>query len=153
MIQDSSRSTVRLGVNILPAVAGRQNPIFSAGWSDTDPTGFVWIDGAAGELTFDMPPVLTDLALELECYPMDLSIPSPQRVSLFCNGLFAGARLVRDRTLLSFFIPRDMATGKRVKMLLVPDVVEVPKLAGRNSDERALSVGVISLCLRASTQA
>ena len=142
MIQDSSRSTVRLGVNILPAVAGRQNPIFSAGWSDTDPTGFVWIDGAAGELTFDMPPVLTDL-----------SIPSPQRVSLFCNGLFAGARLVRDRTLLSFFIPRDMATGKRVKMLLVPDVVEVPKLAGRNSDERALSVGVISLCLRASTQA
>lgn len=138
----------RLGIPILPNVSGAQNPVFHSGWSVADPAGFVWIEGAAGDLVLELPPLINDLLLEIDCFPMELTGASPQRLTAFCGGTYLGAKLLRSRQTVSFTILREMCTGRQIRVSLVPAVVEIPKLAGRNVDERALSVGIYSICLR-----
>lgn len=142
---------IRLGVSIFPNPTGKQNPIFHSGWSATDPGGFVWIEGASAELLMDMPPVLSDVVLDLDCFPVELSAPSPQRLMVFANGLFVGAKLLRERSTLCFAVARDLVATRQLRLSLVPGMIEIPKLAGRNADERALSVGVFSAVLRNAT--
>lgn len=137
----------RLGSTARPNPVGGHDPVFAGGWSAADQAGFAWIEGAAAELEFDLPPVLSDLALEIDCFPMDLSGPSPQRLTVFCNGAHVGTHLVLSRGHIAVTIPRDLCAARRLRLSLVPAVVEIPKLAGRNSDERALSVGVYSVSL------
>lgn len=139
---------IRLGVSIFPNPTGKQNPVFQAGWSATDPGGFVWIEGPAADLLMDMPPVLSDLSFEVDCFPVEISAPSPQRVTVFANGLYLGTRFLRGRDMLTFPIPRETATGRQLRIALVPGLVEIPKLAGRGPDERPLSLAVFSVCLR-----
>ena len=138
---------MKLGVAQFPNPVGEQNPVFSSGWSATDPTGFVWVEGAAGECISDMPPALVDLALEVDCFPLDPAAAVPQRLSLFVNGLFAGVRLLPKRSVLRFEIPKEWVTARQLRLALVPGTVEIPKLSGRSPDERPLSIGVFSLRL------
>jgi hypothetical protein len=138
---------MRLGIAQLPNPVGEQNPIFSSGWSATDATGFVWIEGAAGECVSDMPPALVDLVLEIDCFPLEPAAAAPQRLQVFVNGLLVGVRLLQKRSLLRFDIPKEWVTARKLRLTLVPSVVEVPKLSGRSPDERVLSIGVFSLRL------
>ncbi|WP_135469132.1 hypothetical protein [Crenalkalicoccus roseus] len=142
---------IKLGVGIFPNPTGKQAPAFHSGWSATDPGGFVWIEDASADLLLEMPPALADILFEIDCFPVELSAPSPQRLTLFANGQFMGARLLRQRTTLTFHLPREVVTTRQLRLSLLPGMVEIPKLAGRNSDERALSVGVFSVCLRSAT--
>ena len=137
----------RLGSSVRPNPLGDHDPVFSSGWSAADQAGFAWIEGAAAELEFDLPPVLGDLTLEIDCFPVDLSGPSPQRLTVFCNGTHVGTHLVVSRGHITVPIARDLCAGRNLRLSLVPAEVEIPKLAGRNSDERALSVGVYSVSL------
>lgn len=139
------------GVSIFPNPVGRQNPVFHSGWSATDPGGFVWIEDAAAELLLDLPPVLGDLAFEVDCFPIEPSTTMPQRLMLFANGLFAGASLVRTWETVRFPLPREVAAARRLLLSLVPAMTEIPKRTGRGSDERVLPIGVVSVCLRHAT--
>ncbi len=139
---------IRLGTALAPNAAGKQHPAFTAGWSETDPGGFVWIQDAAAEMALDMPPVLGDLAVEVDCFPIELSGATPQRLTLFGGGLFLGSRLLLGRALLVFPLPREVAATRTLRLALVPGMIEIPKRAGRGPDERALSIGVFSVCLR-----
>lgn len=138
---------MKLGIAQFPNPVGEQNPIFARGWSATEPTGFVWIDGAAGECVSEMPPALVDLILDVDCFPLDSAAATPQRLEVFVNGLLAGVRLLTKRSVLRFDIPKEWVTGRQLRLTLVPGAVEVPKLSGRSPDERAPSIGVFSLRL------
>ena len=96
---------------------------------------------------FELPPALTDLMLEIDCFSMDLSGPSPQRLTVFCNGAHVGTHLILSRSQVAVIIPRDLCAARKLHLELVPAQVEVPRLAGRNADERALSIGVYSISL------
>lgn len=143
----------RLGSTVRPNPIGGHDPVFSSGWSTADQAGFAWIEGAAAELVFDLPPVLNDLALEIDCFPVDLSGSSPQRVTAFCNGAYVGTYMILARGSVTITIGRDLCTGRKLRVALVPSEVEIPKLAGRNTDERALSIGVHSVSLAPAKQA
>ena len=121
--------------------------VFARGWCDVDDGGFVWIDGAVGEFAFELPVLMRDLVLELDCFPVGLVGAEPQRMSVFVEGSFVDAVLLRERTVVRIAIARELCPGKRVRISLVPAVVQVPKLATDSSDERPLSIGVHAAAL------
>jgi len=137
----------RLGTVLRPHRGEGLPEVFARGWCDVDDGGFVWIDGAMGEFVFDLPVLMRDLLLEIDCFPVGLVGPEPQRMSVYVEGTFLEAVMLRERTVVRLSIGRDLCPGKRVRISLVPAVVQVPKLASDSSDERALSVGVHAVAL------
>lgn len=121
--------------------------VFARGWCDVDDGGFVWIDGAMGEFVFELPVLMRDLVLEIDCFPVGLAGPSPQRMAVFVEGSFVEAVMLRERTVVRIAIPRELCPGKQARVSLVPAEVQVPKLASDSSDERALSIGVHAVAL------
>ncbi|ROQ02013.1 hypothetical protein EDC65_1201 [Stella humosa] len=137
----------RLGT-ILRLHRGEPLPdVFTRGWCEVDDGGFVWIDGAVGELGFELPVLMRDLVLELDCFPVGLVGAAPQRMSVFVEGSFVDAILLRERAVVHIPIPRELCPGKRIRISLVPAEVQVPKLATDSSDERPLSIGVHAVAL------
>lgn len=145
--RDAGASSYRLGSVLRPHRGEALPEPFSSGWCDVDDGGFVWIDGAVGELTFDLPVLMRDLVLEIDCFPVGLVGPEPQRVSVFVDGSFVAAQMLRERTVLRVPIARELCPGKRARISVLPAVVQVPKLASDSSDERALSIGVHAVAL------
>lgn len=134
-----------------PLDAAKQTAQFRSGWSEVDPAGFVWLVGAAGELAFELPPVIGDLVLQVDCFPAEQGLATSQQLIAFANGMFAGAQLVEERDTVAFAIPREFVVGKMLSVTLVPGSVVVPKRARLNTDERPLSVGVFSVTLQRKT--
>ncbi|BBK42028.1 hypothetical protein STVA_20480 [Allostella vacuolata] len=144
---DVAGSPYRLGT-VVRLHRGEALPeVFSRGWCDIDEGGFVWIDGAVGELSFDLPVLLRDLVLELDCFPVGLVGAEPQRMGIFVDGSFVDALMMRERAVVRIPIARELCPGKRMRISIVPGVVQVPKLATDSSDERALSIGVHAVAL------
>lgn len=137
----------RLGTVLRPHRGEGLPEVFARGWCDVDDGGFVWIDGAMGEFVFDLPVLMRDLVLEIDCFPVGVVGPEPQRMSVYVEGTFLDAVMLRERTVVRLSIARDLCPGKRVRINLVPAVVQVPKLATDSSDERALSIGVHAVAL------
>jgi hypothetical protein len=137
----------RLGSVLRPQRGDALPEAFSKGWCEIDEGGFVWIDGAVGEFTFDLPVLMRDLMLEIDCFPVGLVGAEPQRMSVFVDGTFVTATVLRERTLVQVPIARELCPGKQTRISLLPAVVQVPKLASNSSDERALSIGVHAVSL------
>jgi len=67
---------------------------------------------------------------------------------MYVNGILAANELLLERRDLRLPIPRELCHARTLRISLVPAVIEVPKLSKQSSDERALSIGVHSVCLR-----
>ncbi len=144
---DGGSTPYKLGSVLRPHRGEALPGVFSSGWCDVDEGGFVWIDGAVGEFTFDLPVLMRDLVLEVDCFPVGLVGAEPQRMSVFVDGVFVAATMLRERAVVRVPIARELCPGKRARVSIVPAVVQVPKLASDSSDERALSIGVHAVAL------
>lgn len=145
--QSEAGGAYRLGSVLRPHRGEMLPDAFARGWCDVDDGGFVWIDGAMGEFVFDLPVLMRDLVLEIDCFPVGLVGPEPQRMSVFVEGSLVDSIMLRERQVVRVAIPRELCPGKRARIGIVPAVVQVPKLASESSDERALSIGVHAVAL------
>jgi hypothetical protein len=138
---------LRVGSTIRPNPVGDHDPAFASGWSAADEAGFAWIEGAAADLEFSLSPVLDGIEIEIDCFSVELSGASPQRLTVYGNGAYIGTYMVRSRGPIRVPLTRDMCSSRTIRLSLVPAEVQIPKLVGRNGDERALSIGVYSIAL------
>ncbi len=146
-ISDAGPIPHRIGSTVRPSRHEPLSPIFDKGWSDVDDGGFVWIEGPAGDLIFDLPVLMKDLVVEIECFPLPSTAAAPQRIAVYANGAYLDSFLVTERGQVSAAIPRELCPGRRLRVSIVPALVHIPKREGGSADERALSIGVHAIGL------
>lgn len=146
-MQSRTGPLYRLGASLGFDPAGGGNKLLSNGWSQPDPSGFVWSDGPDALLLFSIATPARDVTCQMEVMPFIVpSVVDMQRLEVFFNHFRVGyAELREGRQTVDVYLPKELFILRIAALNLhLPDC-RSPTELGLSTDRRRLGLALWSL--------